>query len=161
MRRLFALVMALGVFMAIPTTTVSAQEQLKVAIHVVETSAGVNPDGTSYADGVFRIFFDGVVIEEGTTSSFYQLSEDGSLADGYRTYTDASDGATVFVDLRTRLVKVSGDETTFTYRGWEEIVTSDEGITGQASARTTVTLSEDGSYTLNALAKWNLTVPTE
>ncbi len=161
MRRLLVLAMALGLFLAVPTVTASAQEQLKAAIHIMETSEGVNPDGTSYAEGVFRVFIGGVLVEEGTTTAFFQVSEEGALVDGYRTYVDASTGNEVFVDLRARLVKISGDETTFTYRGWEDIVSSTAGLTGQATVRTTVVGAEDGSYTLNSLGKWNITVPAE
>jgi len=155
MRKLVTLALALGVFFAVSAGPAVAQTQVKVAVHVQETSAGVMPDGTSYAEGSYRVFLGGVLIEEGTTTSVYHISADGSFVEGYRTYVDSATGGYVMVDLRAHLVKATDDR--FIYNGNEELTANSQGIlSAHVGAHTTVKVADDGSYTLTGLGKWTI-----
>lgn len=153
MRRLFVLLVVLGMFLAMPLAAANAQEErFEADIHAVAVPVGVAPDGAEIWQGTFEVVIGGAVVETGTITS-HVYTVDGSAVHFRTEYVDDLTGDVANTTGKAFLTGF--DETTgvLSYVVTEKIVSSTSGIRGHARGFAFVTLDENGVGVL--LEGWN------
>lgn len=145
MRRLFVILVVLGMLFAMPLTAASAQdERFEVDIHATATLVGQDAAGCDVSEGGFYVVFDGAIVETGQVRLTTCSNEDGSIVRYRARYRDASTGNVVNTAGKGVLVDADLGAGVFTYSLTERIVSSTDGTSGHAKGTAVVNLTDTG-----------------
>lgn len=148
MRRIFVLLAALALFVALPASAAVAQsDRVVVTVDVSESQVGVTADGSLVARGTYAVSFDGVVVESGVERSVYQVTD--TTARGTRVYRSSTGEVTV-TQIKAVVVEADEENGIFVYATTETVLSSTEGFTGHGVGTAVVTVHPDGSFSLES-----------
>ncbi len=149
MRRLTVILTALALFLVLPASAATAQdERFLVSVYVTEAQTSVTADGSLIAQGAFEVAADGAILEAGVERSVYQVAE--TTARGTRVYRDAATGNVTKTLIKATLVEADEANGVFVYETKETIISNSEGLTGHGVGTAVVTVQPDGSFTLES-----------
>lgn len=153
MRRLFVLLVVLGMLLAMPLAAANAQdERFESDIYSEGVPVGVAPDGAEIWVGTFEVHIGGAIVETGSVTS-YVYTVDGSAVHFRAHYVDDSTGNTVDTVGKAFVVDFDEVNGVLTYVVNEHIVASSTGVDGSARGTGYVTLDDAGVGAL--LQGWN------
>lgn len=149
MRRLTVILTALALFLVLPASAATAQdERFVVSVYVTEAQIGVTANGSLIAKGAFEVAADGAILEAGVERSVYQVGE--TTARGTRVYRDAATGNVTKTLIKATLVEADEANGVFVYETKETIISNSEGLAGHGVGTAVVTVQPDGSFTLES-----------
>ena len=156
MRRVFVLLVVLGMLFAMPLAAANAQdERFEVDIHASASLVGQNADGCDVSAGGFYVVFDGAIVETGQVRLTSCANEDASRVHYAAKYRDASTGNIVNTTGKGVLVAADLDAGVFTYALTERIGSSSDGTAGHAEGSAVVTVTDTG-FTVDWWNHWIL-----
>ena len=155
MRRILTLLAVLAMVMAVPIAANAQYESFEVDIHSEGSLVGQDANGCDLSEGVFAVEAGGVIVETGVASFTSCANADASLVRYTITYTDDSTGNVVVTVGRAILIAFDPDAGVFTYSTKERIVSSTEGLVGNAVGTVDVTLTASG-FDLAGTNHWRL-----